>query len=392
MKLRRGKPEEVGMSPERIQRVFDLSNELLDKGDTQAIVMVVARKGVVVINKAFGKLPNSQPVELDSVFLIACNSKPIVASAIMMLVEDGLVGINRPVSYYIPEFVGDGKNKVMVHHLLTHTSGFIQTDVDKYAEKKKETFEIPSPEQSQHPLINESLWLRYDAPLSMKPGTEMSYGSLGYELLGEIVRRASGKNIDDFTRERIFEPLGMTDTGYIASDSIIPRVIRGLDDDSFWWYDSIITKKTPWSAYGGFSTAMDMAIFGQMLLNQGIYRDTRILSPLTVAAMTRNQIPCIGARYGEEFFPEAEWGLGWSTTGNKKSRGYGEPLLSQKAFCHGGGAIDKNFSHINKLAIDPVYDTIISLFYTSVIGNVNDIKLFISDLFINSVMASINDL
>jgi len=392
MKLRQGNPEEVGMSPKRIQRVFDLSDELLAQGDTKAIVMTVARKDVVVIHKAFGKLPNSQPIELDSVFLIACLSKPIVATAIMILVEDGLVGINRPVAYYIPEFVGEGKDKVMVHHLLTHTSGLIQADVDKHAVKKKETFEIPQPEQNQHPLINENLWLRYDAPLSKKPGTEMSYGSLGYELLGEIIRRVSEKNIDDFTRERIFEPLGMKDTGYIASDSIKQRVIKNTENDPGWWYDNIIVKKTPWSSFGGFSTAMDMAIFGQMFLNQGIYGDTRILSPVTVSAMTRNQIPGIGARYGEELFPEAEWGLGWSTTGNKKALGYSEPLLSQKTFCHGGGAFAKNASHVNQLTIDPVYGIVISLFYISTGSDMKDINIWIDDMIINAVMSAITEI
>lgn len=388
MKLRQGSPEEVGMSPKRIQRVFDLSNELLDKGNTKAIVMVAARKGVIVIHKAFGKLPNSQPIELDSIFLIACLSKPIVATAIMILVEDGLVGINRPVAYYIPEFVGEGKDKVMVHHLLTHTSGLIQGDVDKHAEKKKGTFEIPIPEKNQHPLINENLSLRYDVPLSMKPGTEMSYGSLGYELLGEIVRRVSGKNIDDFTRERIFEPLGMKDTGYIASDSIEQRLIKSRESDPGWWYDSIIVKKTPWSAFGGFSTAMDAAIFGQMFLNRGVYGDARILSPTTVAAMTRNQIPGIGARYGEEFFPEAEWGLGWSTTGNKKSLGYCEPLLSPKSFCHGGGAGLSDVFLINSLWVDPVYEIVVSLFF---IITSNDMDKWIDDKIINAVMSAIVD-
>lgn len=354
MKLRPGNPEEVGMSAQRVRHIVDLAEGWVAQGITPALVILVARRGVVVIHEAFGRLTpehDSPPLKLDTIFPLASLTKPITATAAMILVEDGLLGLNRPVSWYIPEFVGEGKDAVMVHHLLTHTSGLRDEDVDAYAEKKKGTVEIPPPDETQHPRINESLFLRYDAPLWKPPGVEMSYCSYGYSLLGETVRRVSGQSLDDFARERIFEPLGMKDTCYIVPDSVRHRIVGRSEDGPFTWYNTRECQERPSAAGGAFSIAMDMAIFGQTFLNHGIYGDARILSPASVTEMTRNQIPGISAWYADQFFPEALWGLGWSVRRNKKCVGYGEPLQSQEAFCHGGaGGVF--------LWMDPVYEIV----------------------------------
>jgi len=398
MKLRPGNPEEVGISAQRVQHIVDLAQGWVAQGITPALVVLVARRGVIVIHEAFGCLTpeqDSPPLELDTIYPIASISKPITATAAMILVEDGLLGLNRPVSWYIPEFVGEGKGAVMVHHLLTHTSGFRDGDVDAYAEKKKGPVEIPSPDETQHPIINEYLFLRYDAPLWKPPGTEMSYCNYGYCLVGEIVRRISGKSLDDFARERIFEPLGMKDTCYIVPDSVRQRVVRRSADDPFPWLDSREHQETPWAGGGAFSTAMDMAIFGQMLLNRGTYGDVRVLSPASVAEMTRNQIPGIGAQYKGQFFPEASWGFGWSIRGNKKSLVYAETLQSPEAFSHGGaGGVF--------LWVDPVYEIIGAYFSIRSHGTITALERFEEslridlmkrvDLLINAATAAVVDM
>jgi CubicO group peptidase (beta-lactamase class C family) len=374
MKLRPGNPEEVGMSAQRVQHVVDLAGGWVAQGITPALVVLVARRGVIVIHEAFGRLTpeeDSPPLRLDTIFPLASLTKPITATAAMILVEDGLLGLNRPVSWYIPEFVGEGKDAVMVHHLLTHTSGLRDEDVDAYAEKKG-TVEIPPPDETQHPRVNEYLFLRYDAPLWKPPGTEMSYCNYGYELVGEIVRRVSGRSLDDFARERIFEPLGMKDTCYIVPDSVRQRVVRrseaGPIAEPRW------LQETPTARGGVFSTAMDMAIFGQMFLNCGIYGDTRILSPASVAEVTRNQIPGVGARHGNEFFPEASWGFGWNIHGSKMDKG---TLHSPKAFCHvGAGGVF--------LWVDPVYE-IVGVYFSVMFSGSR------VDLFMNSVTAAVVD-
>src|SRR5262249_30260772 len=155
---------------------------------------------------------------------IASLTKPITATAAMCLVDDGRLGLNRPVAEYIPEFIGEGKQAVMVHHLLTHTSGLTDADLLLHAEAERATATIPPPKESQHPAVRQQLSLIYDAPLSMPPGAEMSYSNQGYALLGEIVERVSGQSLAEFARQRIFDPLGMKDTHYIVPDSVRHRI------------------------------------------------------------------------------------------------------------------------------------------------------------------------
>src|SRR5207249_964888 len=97
----------------------------------------------------------------------------------------------------------------MAHHLLTHTSGLRDEELEAHAEAKKGSIDIPPPDETQHPRVNEELFLRCDAPLWKPPGEEMSYCSYGYDLLGEIVRRVSGQAFEDFVAARICDPLGM---------------------------------------------------------------------------------------------------------------------------------------------------------------------------------------
>jgi CubicO group peptidase (beta-lactamase class C family) len=381
MELRPGTPEEVGMSVERLRHVVDLAEGWVAQGIHPALVVLVARRGVIVIHEAFGRLTpeqDSPPLELDTIFPLASITKPITATAAMILVEDGLLGLNRPVSWYIPEFVGEGKDAVMVHHLLTHTSGLRDEDMDAYAEKKKGTVEIPPPDETQHPGINEVLFLRYDAPLWKPPGTEMSYCSHGYVLIGEIIRRVSGRSLDDFARERIFKPLGMKDTFYIVPELVQHRVVKRPVDSPFTWYDTRGGQEMPHAAGGVYSTAMDTAVFGQMFLNRGIYGDARILSPASVAEMTRNQIPGISARSEDEFFPEASWGLGWSIHGSKRSWRRGT-LHAPESFLHtGAGGVF--------LWVDPVYEIVGIYFCVSAELGGRDRQL---DLFMDSVTAAV---
>jgi CubicO group peptidase (beta-lactamase class C family) len=304
----------------------------------------------------------------------------------MILVEEGLLGPNRPVSEYIPEFTGEGKDKVMVHHLLTHTSGLTDEDVNTHAEKKKASVEIPPPDKTQHPGINEHLFLGYETPLTFPPGTEQRYCTFGFELVGEIVRRISGKSLADFARQRLFEPLGMKDTTYIVPELASHRVVKRRADGPIAWIDSQEFQETPWAAIGAYSTAMNLAVWGQMFLNGGIYGDTRILSPVTVAQMTRNQIPGISAQFVDEYFPEAGTGFSWFIRENKKVVAYGETLQSSETFVHSGaGGVC--------LWVDPVYE-IVGCYFSVDIGPITvaeTYRYWRADLFINAVTAAIVD-
>jgi serine-type D-Ala-D-Ala carboxypeptidase len=394
MQHRPGAPEEVGMSARRVRHIEQLAAGWVAQGITSALVILVARRGVIVLHEAFGRLTpddDAPPVRRDTIYPLSSLTKPITATAAMLLVEDGLLGLQRPVSEYLPEFRGEGKHAVMVHHLLTHTSGLREQDVNAHAAKKRGVVAIPPPEATQHPWLNEYLFLRYDALLWKPPGVEMSYCSYGYNLLGEIVRRVSGQALADFARERIFEPLGMQDTFYIVPDAVRARIVSRPLDAPFaatvaTGAPGLATRKNqelPLASGGVYSTAIDMAIFGQMFLNRGSYGEVSILSPAAVAEMTRNQIPGISAQYRGEFFPEASWGFGWSIHGNKRTSQWGS-LYSPHAFDHNGaGGV--------YVWVDPVYE-IVGVYFQVTLERIDDILTqHRYDLFTNAVTAAVVD-
>jgi serine-type D-Ala-D-Ala carboxypeptidase len=406
MQLRVGRAEEVGMSPQRVARVKALAQKWVDEGVTPALGVLVARRGVVVLHEAFGVLtaePDAPPLQRDTIFPLASLTKPVTATCVMILVEDGLLGLNRPVAEYIPEFVGEGKEAVMVHHLLTHTSGLTEDEVWKHIQAKyDENAVTPAAEPTQHPMHAQWLYYGYDALLTRSPGVEMSYSNYGIELLGEIVRRVSGQSLNDFARERLFAPLGMQDTWYSVPHEVNHRIVKrpataplagpespGLKDaqphvkELLEGLNSRKWQEVPLAWGGLYSTVQDMAIFGQMFLNRGCYGDVRILSPATVREMTRNQIPGISAEYFGEYFPEASWGLGWTACGDKKSLDEGT-LRSPATFSHtGAGGI--------QLWVDP--DQELVGVYFSVVPKVDagNRHIWPVDLFMNAVTASLID-
>jgi CubicO group peptidase (beta-lactamase class C family) len=399
MKLRMGSPNQAGMSEGSVRRIADLAESWVDQGIHPALVVLAARKGIIFLHEAFGRLRpegDSPPLRRDTVFPLASLTKPITATAAMVLVEDGLLGLNRPVSWYIPEFSGEGKDAVTVQHLLTHTSGLRDDDIWPVVEKEWGSVEIAATDETQHPLIHNMLRLVYTVPLWKPPGTVMSYCTWGYELLGEIVRRVSGQSLADFAAERIFQPLGMKDTAYFVPGFDKRRLVRRAPDTkAAETFATLNLEETPWASAGVGSIAKDMAILGQMLLNRGHYGGARILSSASVAQMTRNQIPGISAQYEGSVFLEASWGLGWSIRSSKNAVAYAETLMSLQAFSHGGAG--GTF-----MWVDPAYD-IVGVYFSVAshrgappwvdvqeVFGVGEL-LGRADLFVNAVTAAVVD-
>jgi CubicO group peptidase (beta-lactamase class C family) len=397
MKLRRGDPEEAGMSAERIRRAVQVAERSVARGETRALVVLAARRGVIVLHEAFGRLTpddDAPPLPPGAIYPIASITKPITATAVMILVEDGLIGLNRPVAEYVPEFVGEGKDRVMVHHLLTHTSGLLEEDVDRHVARKRGSVTVPAPEATQHPRVYEYLYLGYDAPLWKAPGEEMSYNNYGWELLGEVVRRVSGRSLADFARERILDPLGMKDTSYVPPETVWPRIVRRPRDAPFAIGAKALAgffvgledpelRELPWACGGAYSTALDVAALGQMFLDRGRYGDARILSPASVAEMTRNQIPGISAQFHEEYFAEASVGYGWDVHGSKKALADAS-LLSPRAFGMGG-------LMGTKLWVDPDRDVVVVYFSAAAALRTPEIGVSSKDLFVDAVIAAVEE-
>jgi CubicO group peptidase (beta-lactamase class C family) len=211
----------------------------------------------------------------------------------------------------------------------------------------------------------------------------MSYCTYGYGLLGLIIQRVSGKPQADFVRERIFSPLGMADSSYDLPQSSAQRLVRrraGVPHD---WAGEWQLPEVQRGGAGVHSTALDMAVFGQTFLNGGCYGGARVLSPLSVAEMTRDQIPDLKAMYSPELFLHAGWGLGWGIQGNKKGLYY-PTLASPRAFSHGGaGGV--------QLWVDPTYEMVTAYFGVTQVWAAFERERRPFDLFVNAVMAAVVD-
>jgi CubicO group peptidase (beta-lactamase class C family) len=392
--LRYGTPKEAGMSPARIENLRRLGAKWVEEGTHPALVLLVARRGVIVLHEAWGKQgPEGDAPRLstDAIFPLASLSKVFAATCAMLLVEDGLLGLNRPVQEYIPEFSGPGKEDVLVHHLLTHTSGIYEDEV--WAQFKADvagwtegvgTVRRPR-ETTQHPLMGRLLGGIYEAPLHHDPGVEMSYSPYaGYSLLAEVVRRVSGQSLVEFSQERLFDHAGMTDTSFViaeaASDWLVRRTSAGPLDDVV---EGVVDRRVPVGAGSATSTTLDMAKFGQMFLDGGKSAAKQVLSIATVREMTRNQIPGISALYGGYRAKEASWGFGWAIKGVEKWP-QSASLLSPQTFWHSGGTG-------TGLWVDPVNE-LICVYFSVLLGMRNRFdRDWKADLFANAAVAAIED-
>jgi CubicO group peptidase (beta-lactamase class C family) len=312
-----GKPEEVGLSPDRLQRIHEMIQRHIDAGSISGAVTLVARKGRIAHLEAHGlmDIDSKKPMTRDAIFRIASMSKPITGVAIMMLMEEGKVRLNDPVSKFIPEFkemmvavpkepapgrptpgsaetqfyTVPASREITIRDLLTHTSGLVSGPVGtreaaKVARKPGETLADYIPRLGS-------------MPLDFQPGSRWNYSpGAGFDTLGRVVEVISGQSFDQFLRERIFEPLGMKEIFFNPSGNQIPRLAtvyrrteKGLEKEE---NRNRMSGNRYFSGAGGLmSTTEDYAQFGQMLLNGGQLNGQRLLSPKTVELMSSIHVP-----------------------------------------------------------------------------------------------------
>lgn len=373
-------PEEAGLDPIRMQALHDFVDRMYETEVTPAQVYAVSRRGKLIAHRAVGKLNPQQPsvaLSTTSLFPLCSITKVYTATAIMILVENGLVGLNRPVCDYIPEFAQGGKADVRVLHLLTHTSGIRADDV--YAYRNSSTAELPPCEANANPELHEFIYSACGVTLGRKPGERMEYLGYGYELLREIIRKVSGMSYPEFMQKHLFDPLGLKDTYYNVPASERHRIVRRAPEDACAeWLETDKAINSESAGGGIYATAYDVAVFAQMFLNGGVFDGKRILSSVSVREMTRNRIPGVASEYRDEYFPEAYWGLGWSINGNKLD---GDDLFSPEAYSHWGAA--GVF-----VAVDPVYD-LVSVYFTVERDLQKPFKNMYTDHFNNVLLSSI---
>ena len=316
--LRVGFPEEGGISSARLDSVRMLMQNAVQDSVFPGAVLLVARNGLIVMDEAFGKMGYKQfnrAMPLDAIFDMASVTKCVaMTTACMLLYERGLLDLDAPVQKYLPEFTGAGKENVTIRHLLTHSSGLMAY--------RRYFLDYHTPGEMIKTILNE--------PLENPPGAKTVYSDLGVILLGKIIEKLSGQPLDVFCREQIFKPLKMNETDYnpprqflsrippTEFDSWRGRMVHGqVHDENAFVLGGV-------SSHAGlFSTARDLAIFLQMLLNGGAYEGGRLLKPETIALFTSPQNVVSGSSRA----------LGWDTADGKNSAGR---LMSARAFGHTG--------------------------------------------------------
>lgn len=359
IELRSGSPEEAGMRPEQIELIRERGAQWVSAGNSQALAVLVARRGVICLQGAWGTLtgaPHAPRAEPDAMFYLASLVKPVTAAIAMMLVEEGGLGLTRPVEFYIPEVGGEGGEDVLVQHLLTHTSGIDEERAATLSAKRLaegvDPGECPT---NQHPRMHRQLGALYPIRLETPPGAAMSYAYQNYELLGEVIRRVAGIPLVELFQRRIFGPLGMGQTtlGLNAADEVRlafdfdqPHFPRAFSGDGFREAFAV-----PNPAGCLFGNAQDYARFAQMLLNGGCYGETRLLRRASVAQMTRNQIPGIGTSIMGKRYPEASWSYGLGITQTERWRWFDATLTPDGCYGHSG----MGGTHF---WVDPIHDIV----------------------------------
>ncbi len=309
--------ESVGISTQRLSRIDSTLMEYVDKRLIPGAVALIARKGKIVYHKNFGyqDVEAKDDLHTSDVFRIASMTKPVTAVAAMMLYEEGKFFLDDPVSKYIPEFKDPqillavnkadssytskpASREVSIRHLLTHTSGigysFQIPDCAIIYGKAG----IPDAIPGDGETLAEKMKLLAKMPLLHEPGEKFTYG-LSTDMLGYLVEVISGKSFDAFLKERIFEPLEMTETYFYPPESAYDRIAPVYESStegvkkSAVDYDLPMTNSNKNYYSGGaglFSTALDYAKFMQMMVNGGNYNGHQILSPKTIELMLTNQI------------------------------------------------------------------------------------------------------
>jgi CubicO group peptidase (beta-lactamase class C family) len=314
-----GKPEDVGLSGERLSRIRDAVLRHIEAGSLPGAVTLVARRGKIAHFEAHGLIDveAKRPMPRDAVFRLASMSKPITAVAVMMLLEEGKVRLSDPVSRFIPEFAGakvalprpgraggapggpgaqaggrgtpppidvvTANRDITVRDLLTHTSGLMSGGPGN----------AQAPQRTPTDTLATYIPKLGAVPLDFQPGTMWRYSGLaGFDVLSRIVEVASGQPYDRFLRQRLFDPLGMKDTGFTfpsEASRMVPlyrRVQNGFERQP---NQEGLSSPVYFSGAGGMvSTAEDYLQFAQMLVNGGELNGRRYLGPRTIELMASN--------------------------------------------------------------------------------------------------------
>ncbi len=286
--------------PGKWDEAIQLIQQHTDSGDVAAAVLFL-ETGSSTVQRAFGKARTA-----DAVFLLASISKPMTAAALLTLVDRGQVSLSDPVQRFIPEFRNEGRERVLVRHLLTHTSGLPDMLPEDQELRKR------------HAPLSDFVELACRTPLLFAPGTDVRYQSMGILLASEIASRVAKQAFPEFVHEHVFQPLGMRNTSFgLGGRAISQTMLCQVKDPSDWDWNSSYWRNlaSPWG--GAHSNVADLTTFLQSFAHPA----GRVVKPETSAAMVTNQNAGLSK----------PWGLGWMLNTGQFGKG-----CSAATFGHSG--------------------------------------------------------
>jgi CubicO group peptidase (beta-lactamase class C family) len=339
--LSTGKPDDLGFAADRMPRIREAVQRHVDAGQVSGVVTLVARRGKIAHFEAYGMqdLESKKPMPKDGIFRLASMSKPITAAAVMMMVEEGKMRLTDPVSRFIPEFRGakvavakpgargggpagpggpgggrgaapefdvvSANRDITVRDLLTHGSGLMSGGLGNAV----------APQRGPNDTLATYIPRLGAVPLDFQPGTLWRYSGLaGFDVLSRIVEVVAEQPFDQFLKQRLFDPLGMKDTGFSARPDNQARLVtlyqRGQDGKLTKAANQDgLSSKTYFAGSGGMvTTAEDYAQFAQMLVNGGELNGKRYLGTRTVQLMSTNHTgDLVNGQFGR---PAAGMGFG----------------------------------------------------------------------------------
>ena len=369
--LPRAIPEDVGMSTSRLERIAPVMQGYVDNGKIPCALTMIAREGKIVHFEKCGMqdIAATKPIEFDTIFRLYSMTKPITSVAVMMLYEEGHFQLTTPVSEFVPAFkdmkvytadgsaIVDAEREVTIKHLLTHTAGLIyDSDKDGHPiDQRYEEADLYGGDLAN--MVNKLGGI----PLLHQPGTAWKYG-MSIDILGYLVGIVSGMPFETFLKTRIFEPLGMKDTGFsvrVENADRYSKVYEFGDEGELQAIEKVHAATGPLSFFhsggGGLqSTAPDYLRFCQMVLNDGELEGVRLLGRKTAELIKMNHVSpdwLAPERTGVGF------GLGFSVvTDVAKAQ-----ALGSVGTCSWGGMASTTFW------IDPV-EELIGIFMTQLVG------------------------
>jgi CubicO group peptidase (beta-lactamase class C family) len=323
------RPEELGFAGDRLERITRAFQGYVDNGQLPGAVVLIARNDKLAYFESFGYRDRERKVAMttDSIFRIASMTKPVVATAAMVLVEEGKLDLAAPVSQYLPEFKdlqvqtehrdpATGKTEVVlepqvrpmiVQDLLRHTAGLVYgppigsgmvANLYHDANVSDRLFSyVPGEAAGETMTLAEMVAKLSKLPLAHQPGEVWEY-SVAVDVLGRVVEVASDMELDRFVAERVTKPLGMTSTGFYIAETERGRVAQPQADAAGHkpvMFDPAVKPKLFSGGGGAVSTAGDYLRLCEVFLNGGKFENTQLLAPSTVALMTANSLkPGIG--------------------------------------------------------------------------------------------------